>query len=219
MFNNDKIFISCISFCLGFTFTSLCTSGFELEISDKVAQLFDEYKKGSKFKNRLNITAFRKYLESSIDPAINIKFIEDGYPLYLITDGTEVKPVALSQKTATFATTKQEFIKIVNQFIKELQAGAIEPSDKPPKYVINVFCVPKKDSATGLMTKLRVVRHGSFSEATTTSINDWIDKQKCKMPTLPNLKDYVRLLIGCNWMSLRDLSDAFRQFAAAEAIP
>ena len=37
------------------------------------------------------------------------------------------------------------------------------------------------------------------------------------MPTLPNLKDYVRLLINKNWMALRDLSDAFRQIGLASA--
>ena len=115
------------------------------------------------------------------------------------------------------ANTKRELIKIINQLIQELKSGAIVPSKTKPKYVVNLFCVPKKDSATGLMTKLRVVRHGSFATATTTSINDWIDQQKCKMPTLPNLKDYVKLLINCNYMALRDLSDAFRQIGLSNA--
>ena len=123
----------------------------------------------------------------------------------------------MSQKSASFANTKDEFIKILKQIIKELKSGAIEPSESPPKYILNLFCVPKKDSKTGLMTKLRVVRHGSFSTTNTTSINHWIDQQKCKMPTLPNLKDYVKLLIGCNWMTLRDLSDAFRQIGLSNA--
>ena len=134
-----------------------------------------------------------------------------------MTDGTNFKPIALCQKSASFANTKREFIKLIEQIIKELESGAIIPSDKPPSYVLNLFCVPKKDSATGLMTKLRVVRHGSFKTADTTSINDWIDQQKCKMPTLPNLKDYVRLLIDSKWMALRDLSDAFRQIGLASA--
>ena len=113
--------------------------------------------------------------------------------------------------------SKEEFLKIVNQFIKELQSGAIIPSANPPKYIINVFCVPKKDAKTGLMTKLRVVRHGSFAASNMTSINQWISEDKCKMPTLPNLKDYVRTLFPCDWMSLRDLSDAFRQIGLAQA--
>ena len=67
------------------------------------------------------------------------------------------------------------------------------------------------------MTKLRVVRHGSYCTANTSSINQWIDQRKCQMPTLPNLKDYVRLLIDSKWMALRDLSDAFRQIGLASA--
>ena len=111
--------------------------------------------------------------------------------------------------------SKEEFIKIVKQFTKELRSGAIIPSEKPPLYIINVFCVPKKDADTGKMTKLRVVRHGSFAGKGMTSINEWIDPDKCKMPTLPNLRDYVKLLIDSDWMTLRDLSDAFRQIGLA----
>ena len=143
-----------------------------MEITDRISKLFQEHKKGSRFKNNLNVTAFKKYLKGALNPNVDFKFIKDGFPLYLITDGTQYKPIALSQKTANMARTKREFIKIIDQFIKELQGGAIEPSKYPPKYVINVFCVPKKDSTTGIMTKLRVVRYGSFSEANTTSIDD-----------------------------------------------
>jgi len=135
----------------------------------------------------------------------------------LKTDGSDLTPINLSQKKASFVTNKTEFLKVVNQFIKELQSGAIIPSATPPKYIINVFCVPKKDAETGLMTKLRVVRHGSYTTADTTSINQWIKQEKCKMPTLPNLMDYIKLLNNCDWMSLRDLSDAFRQIGLAEA--
>ena len=188
---------------------------FDVEITEPVKELFKEYDKGSQFKNNLNIEAFRRYLKNSKDPNINIKFIEDGFPLYLITDGTKFKPINLSQKRASFANNKKEFLKIVKQFTKELKSGAIVPSETPPLHIINVFCVPKKDSETGQMTKLRVVRHGSFATTNTTSINDWIDPNKCKMPTLPNLKDYVKLLINSNWMTLRDLSDAFRQIGLA----
>ena len=140
--------------------------GFEIEISDKIKELFTQYGKGSNFRNNLNVSAFINYLEGSLDPSLDIKFIEDGYSLYLITDGTELKPVCLTQKVANMATTKREFIKIIDQLIKELQSGAVIPSTERPKYIINLFCVPKKDSATGLMTKLRVVRHGSFPRQT-----------------------------------------------------
>ena len=164
----------------------------------------------------MNVNAFKKYLKNQSDSNLALDLISDGFRLHLITDNTPFTPQNLSQKVANHATSKREIIKIIDQITKELKSGAIEPSEIPPKCQINLFCVPKKDSETGLMTKLRVVRHGSFATSNTTSINDWIDPEKCKMPTLPNLKDYVRLLINKNWMSLRDLSDAFRQIGLAK---
>ena len=98
-------------------------------------------------KNKLNVTPFHKYLKGDLDPDIKFKFIQDGFPLYLINDGTKYQPTALPQKTANMARTKREFIKIIEQFIKELQGGEIEPSKNLPKCIINVFCVSKKDSA------------------------------------------------------------------------
>ena len=124
--------------------------------------------------------------------------------------------MALSQKPASVANNKKELIKIIDQFIKELKSGALIPTEINPRYIINVFCVPKKDPKTDLMTKLRVVRNSSFSTSKTTSINQWIDKFKCKMPSLPNLKDYCKLLIDSSYLALRDLKDAFRQIALAK---
>lgn len=203
------------SICFVSTFyqSVFCTCleiGFEIEISDRVKLLFNEHAKGSRFQNNLNVTAFKEYINDSIDPSIDIKFIEDGYPLHLSTDGSNFEPIALCQKPASFARSKREIIAILVHIIKELQKGQIISSKSPPKYILNLFTVPKKDSEAGLMTKLRFVRHRSFKTATTTSINGWSDQQKCKMPTLPNLKDYVKLLIDSDWMALRDLSDAFR---------
>lgn len=144
-----------------------------------------------------------------------LQYVCDGYPLFLITDGSSSEPVHLSQKLSHMAKNRKEFIKILKQFISEIQNGSIVPANSPPKYIINVFCVPKKDPNTNQMTKLRVVRHGSFNTSNTTSINDWIDPERCKMPTLPNLKDYINLLIDSNYFALRDLSDAFRQIGLA----
>ena len=124
-------------------------------------------------------------------------------------------PFALSKKPANIANNKRELIKIIDHFIKELKSGAVIPAHSDPEYIINVFCVPKKDSKTGEKTKLRVVRHGSYATPGTTSINEWINKDKCKMPSLPNLKDYVSHLIDKEWMALRDLQDAFRQIGLA----
>ena len=165
----------------------------------------------------MNVEAFKKYLKTSNNPDIDIKYIQDGFPLYLCTDGTPYTPVDLSKKISNFIKDERDLCKIIDTFIEECENGDIIPTNNEPKYVINVFTVPKKDSETGLMTKLRVVRHGSFKTLDTTSINDWIKKEKCKMPTLPNLKRYVKLLIKHNYASLRDLKNAFRQINLANA--
>ena len=185
---------------------------YDKEVATVTEALFKAYKKGSSFTNQLNVKAFKKYLTNSRDKNINFKFIKNGFPLYLTTR----EPRNLSTKISNWARNKKELIKIIKQFTKECENGAIIPSTKEAKYNINVFTVPKKDASTGEYTKLRVVRHGSYNTKNTTSINHWIDDKKCKMPTLPNLKDYVRILIDKNWMSLRDLSDAFRQICLAQ---
>ena len=156
-------------------------------------------------------------MKSSKNSNSDIKFIEDGFPLYLCTDDTPYTPVDLSQHVSNFIKDERDLCKIIDTFIEECQNGDIEPVQSKPKYFINVFTVPKKDSETGLMTKLRVVRHGSFKTLKTTAINDWILKERCKMPTLPNLKKYVQLLIKQNYASLRDLKNAFRQINLANA--
>ena len=174
-------------------------------ISNKIRELFVEYNKGPRPHTNLNLSAFNKYLKGETHPHRNIQLISDGYPLHLI----------LSQKPQNVINSKRELIKIIDHFIAELKSGAVVPTTQPPKYNINVFCVPKKDSQTGEKTKLRVVRHGSYADKNSTSINEWINKNKCKMPTLPNLHDYVEHLIDAEWMSLRDLKDAFRQIGLA----
>ena len=192
-------------------------NNFEIEITEKLQKLIKVHADGSQYKNNLNVEAFNKYLRSSNDPNINIRFIEDGFPLYLKTDNTPYKPIDLSQQISNFIKDERDLCKIIDTFIEECENGDIVPAYDNASYVINVFTVPKKDSETGLMTKLRVVRHGSFKTLNTTSINDWIRRDKCKMPTLPNLKKYVNLLIKHNYASLRDLKNAFRQINLASA--
>ena len=156
---------------------------FEIAISDRIKKLITVHKKGSQYRNTLNVDAFRKYLKITNDPRVDIKFIDDGFPLYLKTDGTMCEPVDLSQKISNFIKDERDLCKIIDTFIDECEKGYIVPTTKPARYNICVFTVLKKDSKIGLMTKLRVVRHGSFKQMNTTSINDWINKEKCKMPT------------------------------------
>ena len=78
-----------------------------------------------------------------------------------------------------------------------------------------IFCIPKKDGY-GEYTKLRILRNGSFHAINKTAINEWIIKKRCKMPFIPNLKKYAKLLINKNYFALRDLSDFFRQISLAK---
>ncbi|MCP4985538.1 MAG: hypothetical protein GY928_05525 [Colwellia sp.] len=100
--------------------------------------------------------------------------------------------------------------------IKEAKRGQITGTTTPCHYTLNLLCVPKKDNETKRMTAIRVARHGSYSTRDTVSINDKIDRDFCKIPTLPNIRKYVKLLIQYEYVSLRDLKDAFRQLGLAE---
>ena len=84
----------------------------------------------------------------------------------------------MSQHISNYIKDERDLCKIIDTFIEECENGDIIPTETKSKYIINVFTVPKKDSETGLMTKLRVVRHGSFKTLNTTSINEWIKKRK-----------------------------------------
>ena len=92
----------------------------------------------------------------------------------------------------------------------------IVPTDRLPRFVCSSFTVPKKGK-TGKYDAYRVVRNGSFKTNATTSINQWIDPEKCKMHNLPNLRTYAHFFEGKKVASLRDLSDYFRQIGLDEA--
>ena len=70
---------------------------------------------------------------------------------------------------------------------------------------INIQFIDDGFTKTGSLTKLRVIHHCPVKQMNAMSINQGIDKEKCKKPTLLNLKDHVKLLIKANISSLRDL--------------
>ena len=137
-----------------------------------------------------------------------MQYLTNGFPIWLTQT-----PKNLSTTNSNFANNKKELLNILKTFIKETKNTSVVPYPQNPKYIIPVFNVPKKDK-NGKKTALRMVRHGSFHPKEQTSINNWIDPEKCKMPTLPNLKTYASMLLGKKYMTLRDLSDAFRQIGA-----
>ncbi len=105
---------------------------------------------------------------------------------------------------------------ILKRMVKEAKRGYITRTDKQLHYTLNLLCVPKKDNETGKMTEIRVARHGSFATKHTVSINSQIDKEKCKIPTIPNIRKYIALLLKYKYVSLYDLKDAFRQILIHE---
>ncbi len=185
---------------------------------DRFTKLHNE---PSKYSNQLNIAAFEKYLKGKRKEKSDIKWLKVGFPLWLKTHfkatnpNTLSKPNNLSTKISNIANTPQEAVAILDKMIKEAENGQIEPFFGKPEYIIMIFCVPKKDGQ-GKYTKYRIIRNGSFKTGSTSSINEWIRPRKCKIPSLPNLKQYIKTLIDCNFFAIRDLSDFFRQIGLCE---
>jgi len=104
---------------------------------------------------------------------------------------------------------------LLKRMTKEAQKCYITPTVNQGKYVLTLLCVPKTNSDTGLKTDVRVARHGSYSTRRTIAINDKILKICSGIKTLPRIKTYIQLLIAFEWVSIRDLKDAFRQLGVA----
>ncbi len=153
---------------------------------------------------------------------LDFKFIENGLPLWLSTYGkfdknnNPIQPSNLSTKVSNLLLNENDIYAFVDKITEECRAGQIEPINYNPKYICMIFGVPKKDEF-GFYTKTRVIRNGSFKTLNTTAINDWIRQEKCAMPTLPNLKTYVKLFLTKSHFAIYDLADFFRQIGLDEA--
>ncbi len=78
-------------------------------------------------------------------------------------------------------------------------------------HTLNYIVVPKRDKVTKWDIKYRVARNGKHETKRTVAINRQISDEKSAIPTLPNIKEYIRRLILYEYVSLRDLWNAFRQ--------
>ncbi len=161
--------------------------------------------------HHFNIELFREYLQDHPNYDIEIRYIEDGYPLWLKTRD----PSNLSKCVSNIVRDKRELHAILKRMVKEAKKGYITATNKQLHYNLNLLCVPKKDNETGLMTEIRVARHGSFATLRKVAINELIQKERCKILTLPNIRKYIEVLIKYEYVSLRDLKDAFRQLLVA----
>lgn len=149
----------------------------------------------------MNIKAFSKYLEGKYKGDIDLKYITNGFPLWLSTYTKNTKPTNLSQTVYNIANNKRELLAILDKYIDECNAGQIEPILYKPNYLLMIFCIPKKDGYKEY-AKLRIIRNGSFHTDDTTAINDWISKKRCRMAFIPNLKKDAKLLVDKNYFAL-----------------
>ena len=147
LFNIYKFLASIVTFICDtcHSFSKIAIRKSDKEVAIALTELLTVYNQGPNFINQLNIQAFEKYLKDSNDEKINIKFIKDGFPLFL----SDRNPKKLSKKISNWAKDKNDILKIIKQFTKECRNGAIIPSQNEANYNINVFTVPKKDSITG----------------------------------------------------------------------
>ncbi len=183
-----------------------------MECGNKLAELYELWQNPPPVNQAFNLDIFKLYLREHPNFESEYKLISDGYPLYLSDRNT----ANLSTHVRNLVRNKQDMLAILTRMIKEAKRGQITGTTTPCHYTLNLLCVPKKDNDTKQMTAIRVARHGSYSTRDTVSINDKIDRDFCKIPTLPNIRKYVKLLIQYNYVSLRDLKDAFRQLGLAK---
>ena len=180
----------------------------------KVRVLGKKYEKKVHIKSKINRRWLRRYLKEHPEKDVRFELITKGFSLGLKDDLDRSK---LSQEVHNFINSRDDLIKMLDCITRELDLGYIVPGRG--LYQLNLLCVPKKDSETGLMTKTRCARHGSYADAESTiSLNDGITEESKHMIddlALPTFWMYLVLFLQSLWISLRDLKDAFRQLLVA----
>lgn len=192
------------------------------EIATLLGKLLTDYAKADipADTNSSNLTEWKKVLADHPEGELQFGFLESGYPLGLRKD---LDPNQLSKRVHNFVNTREDCIEMLKRIHKELGKSQIRPGEG--HYQLNLLCVPKKDGATGLMTMIRVARHGSYTKSEkicidgvdygcALAINDGITDEARRM-TLPGFMDYIRQLYPFKYFALRDLKDAFRQLLLA----
>ena len=158
-----------------------------------------------------NDAQFHEWLADHPNCEFEYKLITDGYPLGL--DNRD--PATLCKNVRNIVKDTRELHALLKRMTKEAKKCYITPTTSQGNYVLTLLCVPKTNSETGLKTDVRVARHGSYSTRRTIAINDKILKLHSGIQSLPRIKTYIRLLIAFEWVSIRDLKDAFRQLGVA----
>ena len=177
----------------------------------KVRILGKKYAKVTGSKSKINERWLSRYLAKHPEKEVTFDLITKGMSLGLLEDLDRSK---LSKKVHNFFNSREELLEGIDRITKELDKGYIVPGRG--LYQLNLLCVPKKDSETGLMDKIRLARHASYSDKSDASIalNDGIadeDREMVGDRALPSFYMYLVLFMVSLWISLRDLKDAFRQ--------
>ncbi len=179
---------------------------------EKLEELYFLWQNPNPNTNPFNLDKFELYLRGHPQYEINIDVITNGYPLHLKDRDTS----KLCKTVRNHCRDKRDLYAILKRMVKEARQGQISGTDQQMHYTLNLLCVPKKNLETNLKTEVRVARHGSYHTRDTVSINDVIDPLSAKIESLPNIRKYIELLIDFEYVSLRDLKDAFRQLGLAE---
>ena len=99
---------------------------------------------------------------------------------------------------------------------KEIKNNFVSPTEMDPKYVISLFCVPKKDKNDDYVD-LRLVRNASAKEAGADALNEYIEDEDASIKSLPSLETYATLFSKHKFIWTKDLSDYFRRIPTRKA--
>ena len=144
-----------------------------------------------------------------------LRMLFEGWPLGIPQDDRD--PSNLCSKVRNIANSKSDIICMLDKIEKELLKGMIVPGWG--WFNLGLLIAGKKDAATGFMTGSRAARHGSYSTYNSVSINDKIVLEKESLASVcaksPCIPEYLEFFLDVDYVTLRDLKDAFRQLRLA----
>ncbi len=175
------------------------------ECGDYLQQLYDIYNDPFVAPKHFNRKRIIEYLKHHPNGDVEIQLLCDGFPLHLVDRDT----TRLNKNISNICGSVDDLRAILKCMLSELKDGYIRKGTG--HYQLNLLVVPKKDNVSLFKSKKRVARHGSYSTKSSVAINTNISAEESAIPTLPNIRKYIQLLIQYDYVSLRDLRKAFRQ--------
>ncbi len=175
------------------------------ECGELLQKLYEIYDKPFVAKKHFNRKRIVDYLKHHPNGDVEIRLLCEGYPLYLTDRSTR----NLNKRVSNICGSVDDLRAILKCMLSEAEKGYIRKGIG--HYQLNLIVVPKKDNRTLWMSKKRVARHGSYCTKNNVAINTNISEEHSAIPTLPNIRKYLQKLILYDYVSLRDLKNAFRQ--------